>query len=198
VPASLAAVVRKAMAFDREQRYPSVAALQADLAAYQGGFATAAENASAWKQFTLLVKRHKATTIGLAAVVLTGTVLGTKAIVEGRRAEREAMRANKALADLKKSVIAAAVEALRVRRAETELKFRGIVHHGTVSVGGAAGIGEESLMGPEVNFIFRVEKIAGGMGAAFCFTEAAQALLAPALGLEPIPGRHALKGFPGD
>jgi adenylate cyclase len=95
-------------------------------------------------------------------------------------------------------VIAAAVEALRVRRAETELEFRGIVHHGTVSVGGAAGIGEESLMGPEVNFIFRVEKIVGGMGAAFCFTEAAQALLAPALGLEPIPGRHALQGFPGD
>jgi serine/threonine protein kinase len=37
IPDSLAAVVRKAMAFEREQRYASVGELQADLAAYQGG-----------------------------------------------------------------------------------------------------------------------------------------------------------------
>ena len=104
IPDSLAAVVRKAMTLDREARYPRVTALQADITAYQNGFATGAENASAWKQFTLFVKRNKAASIGVAAVLLTGSILGTKAVIEGRRAERgealakaETHRANQAL-----------------------------------------------------------------------------------------------------
>ena len=59
IPDSLAAVVRKAMAFERDQRYPHVADLQRDVTAYQTGFATSAENAGVVKQFALLVKRHK-------------------------------------------------------------------------------------------------------------------------------------------
>jgi adenylate cyclase len=94
--------------------------------------------------------------------------------------------------------LAAAVQTLRARKDETELKFRVVVHHGVVAVGGAARNGEECLLGPEVNFIFRVEKVAGAMGAAFCFTETATALLAAQLALEPIAGRHELKGFAGD
>ena len=94
--------------------------------------------------------------------------------------------------------VAAAVEALRVLREGVPPPFRVIVHCGAVAVGGAAILGEESLMGPEVNFIFRVEKLAGAVGAAFCFTAAAHAELWPLLALEPIPGRHALKGFEGD
>jgi eukaryotic-like serine/threonine-protein kinase len=42
VPDSLAAVVGKAMAFERDQRYWTVEELQADLTAYQSGFATRA------------------------------------------------------------------------------------------------------------------------------------------------------------
>src|SRR5262249_39807989 len=63
IPDSLAAVVRKAMAFEMVQRYGDVAALQADIAAYQIGFATRAENAGLAKQIMLLIKRHK----GIAA-----------------------------------------------------------------------------------------------------------------------------------
>jgi len=103
LPDSLLAVCRKALAFDKAQRYASVEDLQRDLTAYQAGFATGAEKAGGWKQFTLLVKRHKATSIGIAAVLVVGATLGTKAIVEGRRAAREAVRANAALAELKKS-----------------------------------------------------------------------------------------------
>ncbi len=88
VPDSLKAVVRKALATQPQQRYLSVTALQADLAAYQGGFATRAENASAWKQFTLLIKRNKAAAIGSAAVLLVGAIFGTQAFIEGRRAEQ--------------------------------------------------------------------------------------------------------------
>jgi WD40 repeat protein/serine/threonine protein kinase len=60
IPDSLAAVVRKAVALRKEDRYPSVPALQADVAAYQAGFATSAENASLFRQAWLLVQRHRA------------------------------------------------------------------------------------------------------------------------------------------
>ncbi|MEO6752767.1 MAG: FHA domain-containing serine/threonine-protein kinase, partial [Chthoniobacteraceae bacterium] len=110
IPESLAAVVRKAMALDRAARYATVADLQHDIAAYQSGFATSAEKAGAWKRFTLLVKRHKAASIGIAAVIVLTIGFMTKVIAEGRRAERgeatakvEATRANAALADLKAS-----------------------------------------------------------------------------------------------
>jgi serine/threonine protein kinase/Leucine-rich repeat (LRR) protein len=96
VPESLDAIVRKAMASKREERYQSVKALQDDLTAYQTGFATSVERRSGWKQLKLLIRRHKATSLGIAAVLLVGSVLGTGAIVQGRRA-------TKALSDLKKT-----------------------------------------------------------------------------------------------
>jgi len=60
IPDSIAAVVRKAMALDKAQRYPRVADLQRDIEAYQNGHATSAENAGLGKQTVLLVKRHTA------------------------------------------------------------------------------------------------------------------------------------------
>ncbi len=74
IPVSLAAVTRQAMALSPSARYQTVAALQAELTAYQSGFATSAENASAWKQLTLLVRRHRivATVAGASLVLLTG------------------------------------------------------------------------------------------------------------------------------
>lgn len=104
VPDSLKAVVLKALATQPWQRYQSVGALQADLAAYQGGFAASAENAGTWRQFRLLIQRNKAASLGLAAVLVIGGTFGTQAIVEGRRAER-------ALAELRKSAPAFAAEA---------------------------------------------------------------------------------------
>src|SRR5476651_321816 len=44
VPAALSAVAMKALSVRREQRYQSVAAFSGDVEAYQGGFATGAEN----------------------------------------------------------------------------------------------------------------------------------------------------------
>jgi len=88
VPDSLAAVVHQAMAFDPAARYASVPELQREIEAYQGGFATRAENAGTWKQIRLLIRRNKAAAIGLVAVLLVGVTFGAKAIVEGRRAER--------------------------------------------------------------------------------------------------------------
>ena len=70
VPDSLLAVCRQALALDSAARYRSVETLQADLLAYQTGFATSAEKAGAWKQFTLLVKRHQAVSIATAILLV--------------------------------------------------------------------------------------------------------------------------------
>ena len=88
VPDSLKAVVLKALATQPWQRYQSVTALQADLAAFQGGFATSAENAGAWRQLRLLIQRNKAASIGSVAVLLVGATFGTHAFIQGKRAEQ--------------------------------------------------------------------------------------------------------------
>ena len=103
VPASLSAVTMRAMALRPEDRYADVLQIVADVEAYQGGFATSAEQAGTGKQFVLFLKRNKAASIGAAAVLLVGGMFGTKAILAGQRAEREAVRANQALADLKRN-----------------------------------------------------------------------------------------------
>ncbi len=69
VPEALSAVAMKALATLREARYQTVEDLQQDLAAYQGGFATSAEQAGAWKLMLLSIKRHK-TVFSLAAAAI--------------------------------------------------------------------------------------------------------------------------------
>ena len=54
----------------REERYQQVQDLQADITAYQSGFATSAEQAGAAKQFALFVKRNRRVTIAVAAALL--------------------------------------------------------------------------------------------------------------------------------
>ena len=73
VPAALSAVAMKALARDSEKRYQTVAALQQDIAAYQGGFATTAERANAFRLLLLLIGRHR------TEVALVITALGIMA-----------------------------------------------------------------------------------------------------------------------
>ncbi len=74
VPDSLVAVVLKSMSFRPEDRFQSVKELQADVAAYQTGRATSAEQAGAWKHFKLLIARNKTlfSTIASIFVILLG------------------------------------------------------------------------------------------------------------------------------
>ena len=97
IPESLGAVAMKALALKREDRYQNVPELQKDIEAYQGGFATRAEHASAWRQLALLIKRHQKE-FALAAVallVLVATVAGflVKVTKEKNRAEANEKRA---------------------------------------------------------------------------------------------------------
>jgi serine/threonine protein kinase len=105
LPDSLRAVVGKAMAFKRAHRYARVSDLQRDLEAYQTGFATSAEQKSLWKGAVFLVRRNKAASLGILAVLLVGGGLGANVFTAGRRAEgalkrlREMAPALRAMAD---------------------------------------------------------------------------------------------------
>ena len=70
VPEALAKVTLKAMALDRDARYESVGALQKDIAAWLGGFATEAENAGFIRQARLLISRNKVATVAASTIAL--------------------------------------------------------------------------------------------------------------------------------
>lgn len=74
--------------------------------------------------------------------------------------------------------------------------FRIALHYGPVVIGGMESMGEESLMGPEVNFVFRMEKLAGSLGISVLMSAGGAAHLGPLIKCEPA-GAHELKGFAG-
>ena len=88
VPESLAAVAMKALAKAPEDRYQSVTDLQADIEAYQAGFATAAEEASLVRQLCLMVMRHKIESSLLAASILILGIVVAGAFVRITKEER--------------------------------------------------------------------------------------------------------------
>jgi len=74
--------------------------------------------------------------------------------------------------------------------------FRFVVHFGAVAVGGVASMGEESLMGGEVNLIFRLEKLASSLGESCCLSETACKRLQGLIPTRSL-GEFELKGFEG-
>jgi class 3 adenylate cyclase len=113
-------------------------------------------------------------------------VVDVKTAAEGMRAARRAV-----------VNVKTAAEGLRAAQRTSELQFRVVLHYGKVAMGGTASLNEDSLMGPEVNFAFRMEKAASGFSVDFCVSEAAQKMLGDQLPLEQVPGEHELKGFNG-
>lgn len=59
IPASLEAIVKKAMALDPDDRYQAVNNLREDIDAYVSGFVTTAENAGIVRHIWMLIKRRK-------------------------------------------------------------------------------------------------------------------------------------------
>jgi len=76
VPEALSAVTMKCLARSREARYQTVEELQADIAAFQGGYATRAQDANIFTVLKLMMQRNKKEVFmagfGLLAVILTG------------------------------------------------------------------------------------------------------------------------------
>lgn len=89
-----------------------------------------------------------------------------------------------------------AAEQLMGLRQRARPAFRFVVHHGEVSHGGVASHGEESLSGPAVNFVFRMEKLAAGLQIPVLFSEAAVWKIGEQAAFSPI-GKHPLTGFEG-
>jgi serine/threonine protein kinase len=77
VPEGLAAIVVKAMASEMEVRYQSVAELQADILAWQGGFAPKAERAGIGRQLILWGARHKGNVVvfGIFFILLNAALV---------------------------------------------------------------------------------------------------------------------------
>jgi adenylate cyclase len=127
-------------------------------------------------------------------------VASCKAIVEEHHAEIDKYLGDGFLAywhDDEKSAenVAAGLRKLKEMQ-KTEPRFRLVLHYGLVSSGGMRSMGEESLIGKEVIFVFRMEKLAGSLGIHLMASAAAQAKLGAAMPGLPA-GSHELKGFEG-
>src|SRR5205807_4261529 len=92
--------------------------------------------------------------------------------------------------------VAATVQRLKAAQAKNEPRFRLALHFGFVAIGGVPSMGEESLMGKEVNFVFRMEKLAGSLKISVLTSTAGKDKLGPLIKTEPA-GAHELKGFEG-
>ena len=91
-----------------------------------------------------------------------------------------------------KSIVAviAALKQAQTRGPE----FRFVVHFGSVAIGGVASVREETLMGSEVNLVFRLEKLLASLGEPCGISDAAYAKLKEFLQSRPL-GHYELKGF---
>jgi adenylate cyclase len=100
----------------------------------------------------------------------------------------------------RQDVIPHVVQALKdMQRLQDEAcpPFRLIVHHGDVLLGGIPSSGEESLSGPEVNFIFRLERLASELHVVRLTSDAVVRQLRDSLTVVP-QGEHRLQGFEGE
>jgi adenylate cyclase len=99
-------------------------------------------------------------------------------------------------ADTSPDEIVAVISALKELQKQKGPAFRFVVHFGPVAIGGIASMGEESLIGGEVNLIFRLEKLASSLGEPCCVSHAANAKLCQLVATRAL-GEFELKGFEG-
>jgi adenylate cyclase len=91
-----------------------------------------------------------------------------------------------------KNVVAAIVA---LKQAQTRgPDFRFIMHFGSVGIGGVPVVREETLMGSDVNLVFRLEKLLASLGEPCGISDAAHAKLNELLPSRPL-GDYELKGF---
>lgn len=93
--------------------------------------------------------------------------------------------------------VATCIEKLKELQAEKDPSFRIVLHYGRVFTGGSATMGEESLSGKEVNFVFRMEKKAPEIGISRIMSQPALHKLEKLLKARPV-GSHGLSGFEGE
>ena len=92
--------------------------------------------------------------------------------------------------------VAATLDQLKQAQAKNEPRFRLALHFGLVAIGGVPSMGEESLMGKDVNFVFRMEKLAGSLKISLLTSAAGKGKLGSLMEYKAA-GAHELKGFEG-
>jgi len=95
------------------------------------------------------------------------------------------------------ALVVKALKGLRQEQDKDHPRFRVVLHFGKVFVGGAATLGEESLLGGEVNFVFRMEKVAASMGAPRLLSEPANQRIS-SLCATVEEGRRPVPSFDGE
>ena len=134
------------------------------------------------------------------ALLVGSWVASCKTIVEEHHGEIDKYLGDGFLAywhDDEKSAENVAASLTKLKQIQKiEPRFRLVLHYGLVSSGGLRSMGEESLIGKEVIFVFRMEKLAGSLGIQLMASAAAQEKLGEGLPGQPA-GSHELKGFDG-
>jgi len=92
--------------------------------------------------------------------------------------------------------IASALAGLKELQSSAAPDFRIVLHFGSVAIGGVASMGEESLLGREVNLVFRLENLARDLGERCGLSDTAREQLGELVSARPL-GEHELKGFEG-
>ena len=90
--------------------------------------------------------------------------------------------------------ISSTIAALKAEQVRERPSFRFVVHFGAVALGGVSSTREETLMGSEVNLVFRLEKLLASLGEPRAVSDAAQTKLGDAIPCRSL-GEHDLKGF---
>lgn len=93
--------------------------------------------------------------------------------------------------------IAATINGLRALQGTTPMQFRIVLHYGQVRMDSSLQQGEDNLIGPQVNFVFRMEKVCGALKQFCLVSEAAATELQPHFELTH-HGAHSLGGFTGE
>lgn len=93
--------------------------------------------------------------------------------------------------------VAEAVNLLHLMQARGQPAFRWALHFGTAVFGSAAAPGEVSALGHDLNFLFRIERVAASNGFQSVLTEAANARIGTLLGTEAL-GAFPIKGLEGE
>jgi adenylate cyclase len=92
--------------------------------------------------------------------------------------------------------VAAALGQLKQAQEKNEPRFRLALHFGLAAIGGVPSMGEESLMGNDVNFVFRMEQLAASLCILLLTSAAGKAKLGLQMKCDPA-GAHELRGFEG-
>jgi adenylate cyclase len=133
------------------------------------------------------------------AVILGNWLSACKQIVEERGGSINKYLGDGILAywrdgDASERQVTDTIYALKELQRRENPKFRTVIHFGRVAVGGLVSMGEESLMGKEVNLVFRLEKLAGSLKESTTISASANSKLRSSIATRSL-GNHRLKGF---